>query len=263
MRRQRPGVKDGEQQRRRAKRRGAARRCISALDYRSSTVHWRAPATGERLAPDLRTGIGGLTDMLNTFAAACLAAVVSRAASAAAVEHGHPEKFTAFAVNTSNMTARRRRTPVDITINRWSTDADRDRLLHDLSRERGRTRCSTRCRRCRSSATSTRRARCATTCTSRGSSPQPEGGRRIVLEDRSLHRLVGSGEPSAHDRLSVHPDRAAARQERARRRQGVDLHQDDGDEDGHDRARELRQPAGDAQRASSAEEVSSVEAGLE
>jgi hypothetical protein len=41
----------------------------------------------------------------------------------------HPEKFTAFAINSSNVTTRAQTGSVDITINRWSTDADRDRLL--------------------------------------------------------------------------------------------------------------------------------------
>jgi len=40
-----------------------------------------------------------------------------------------PEKYTAFAVNISNTTPRAKASPVDITINRWSTDAERDRLM--------------------------------------------------------------------------------------------------------------------------------------
>lgn len=48
-----------------------------------------------------------------------------------------PERFTAFAVDMSN-TARagRNSTTVDITVNRWSSDADRDRLLNIL-KEKG------------------------------------------------------------------------------------------------------------------------------
>lgn len=67
--------------------------------------------------------------MFRSFAAVCLAALVSSAPIAAQSNMAHPEKFTAFAVNTSNMTARAQTSPVDITISRWSTDADRDRLL--------------------------------------------------------------------------------------------------------------------------------------
>ncbi len=44
----------------------------------------------------------------------------------------HPEKFTAFAINISNTTSRAAAGQVDITINRWSSDADRDRLLSVL-----------------------------------------------------------------------------------------------------------------------------------
>jgi hypothetical protein len=47
-----------------------------------------------------------------------------------------PEKFTAFAVDISNTAPRARTSPVDITINRWSTDAERDQLLSTL-RDKG------------------------------------------------------------------------------------------------------------------------------
>jgi hypothetical protein len=40
-----------------------------------------------------------------------------------------PERFTAFAIDTSNTAARALTSTVDITINRWSTDAERDLLL--------------------------------------------------------------------------------------------------------------------------------------
>ena len=40
-----------------------------------------------------------------------------------------PEKFTAFAVDISNTSPRANATAVDIQINRWSTDAERDQLL--------------------------------------------------------------------------------------------------------------------------------------
>lgn len=56
-----------------------------------------------------------------------------RAAQAANVG---PEHFTAFAVDMSN-TARpgRSSTTVDIVVNRWSSDADRDRLLNILQQK--------------------------------------------------------------------------------------------------------------------------------
>lgn len=73
--------------------------------------------------------------MFRSFAAVCLAAIAMVPVSAQS-NMAHPEKFTAFAVNVSNMTTRAQSSPVDITINRWSTDADRDRLLAIL-RDKG------------------------------------------------------------------------------------------------------------------------------
>ena len=67
------------------------------------------------------------------------------AAAGALLLSGHPvmaakpvERLTAFAVNMSNMSAGagRNSAVVDITINRWSTDAERDRLA-DALRENG------------------------------------------------------------------------------------------------------------------------------
>ena len=69
--------------------------------------------------------------MLRTLAAACLAATATVPMTAQS-NMAHPEKFTAYAINSSNMTARAQASQVDITINRWSTDADRDRLLQIL-----------------------------------------------------------------------------------------------------------------------------------
>ena len=47
-----------------------------------------------------------------------------------------PEKYTAFAVDISITAPRAKASPVDITINRWSTDAERDRLMSAF-REKG------------------------------------------------------------------------------------------------------------------------------
>jgi hypothetical protein len=46
------------------------------------------------------------------------------------------EKFTAFAVDIGTMAPRATASPVDITISRWSTDAERDRLL-SIFRDKG------------------------------------------------------------------------------------------------------------------------------
>jgi hypothetical protein len=60
---------------------------------------------------------------------AVLAAGLAVAVPAAQSNMAKPEKFTAFAVDTSVTAPRATATSVDITINRWSTDAERDRLL--------------------------------------------------------------------------------------------------------------------------------------
>src|SRR5580765_1730588 len=67
-----------------------------------------------------------------------LMAALAVAPLAAQSNMAAPEKFTAFAVNISNMTTGAATSPVDITINRWSTDAERDRLkgiLHDKGQD--------------------------------------------------------------------------------------------------------------------------------
>ena len=61
--------------------------------------------------------------------AAALAAVFAVAVPSAQSNMAKPEKYSAFAVDISTMTDRARTSPVDIVINRWSTDAERDQLL--------------------------------------------------------------------------------------------------------------------------------------
>jgi hypothetical protein len=73
--------------------------------------------------------------MFRNLAAVCLAATVTVPVAAQPTLQG-PQKFSAFAVDVSNMTTEARTTPVDITINRWSSEADRDRLL-DILRTHG------------------------------------------------------------------------------------------------------------------------------
>lgn len=61
---------------------------------------------------------------------------LSAALPAAQSNIAGPEKFTAFAVDISNTAPRARTSTVDLTINRWSTDAERDRLL-TIFRDKG------------------------------------------------------------------------------------------------------------------------------
>ena len=64
------------------------------------------------------------------------ALALSVAVPAAQSNMARPEKFTAFAVDISNVAPRATATAVDIQINRWSTDAERDQLLK-VFREKG------------------------------------------------------------------------------------------------------------------------------
>jgi hypothetical protein len=73
---------------------------------------------------------------MRSLIAAALSAGLLAAAPAAQSNMAKPEKLTAFAVDISNTAPRANATPVDITINRWSTDAERDRLL-SVFRDKG------------------------------------------------------------------------------------------------------------------------------
>ena len=73
---------------------------------------------------------------MRSFIAVALAAGLFAATPTAQSNMAKPEKLTAFAVDISNTAPRANATPVDITINRWSTDAERDRLL-SVFRDKG------------------------------------------------------------------------------------------------------------------------------
>jgi len=66
---------------------------------------------------------------MRTVFAAAVAAVMAMSVPAAQSNMAAPERYTAFAIDISNMSARARTSPVDIVINRWSTDEERDLLL--------------------------------------------------------------------------------------------------------------------------------------
>jgi hypothetical protein len=59
-------------------------------------------------------------------------AVLWTAGVVGAAERPALERFTAFAVNMSNVSTRQRAGSVDIVIERWSSDAERDRLVSAL-----------------------------------------------------------------------------------------------------------------------------------
>ncbi len=71
--------------------------------------------------------------MRSAVAVAVVACSTVLVASTARAQNGGKEHFTAFAVDTSNTAPRgAATTTVDIVINRYSSDADRDRLLEAL-----------------------------------------------------------------------------------------------------------------------------------
>jgi len=76
--------------------------------------------------------------MRSAFAVAVSASAIalSIAVPAAQSNMARPEKYTAFAVDISNTAPRATATAVDIQINRWSTDAERDQLLQ-VFRDKG------------------------------------------------------------------------------------------------------------------------------
>jgi len=69
-----------------------------------------------------------------TAAIAAIIAVIGAALPAAQSNMAKPEKYTAFAVDMSNTAPRANATPLDITITRWSTDAERDGLKEMLAK---------------------------------------------------------------------------------------------------------------------------------
>jgi hypothetical protein len=66
--------------------------------------------------------------------AAVVAAVAASALPAAQSNMAQPMRLTSFAVDMSNTASRNNTTPLDITINRWSTDAERDKLRETLAK---------------------------------------------------------------------------------------------------------------------------------
>jgi hypothetical protein len=71
---------------------------------------------------------------MRIFFAAVVAAVAASAFPAAQSNMAQPMKLTSFAVDMSNTAPRNNTTSLDITINRWSTDAERDKLRETLAK---------------------------------------------------------------------------------------------------------------------------------
>jgi hypothetical protein len=73
--------------------------------------------------------------LLAAMTAAAALAVGASMAAAQTASNSPQERFTAVAVNVSTV-GRTGATPVDITVNRWTTDAERDRLV-TMFKEKG------------------------------------------------------------------------------------------------------------------------------
>jgi hypothetical protein len=71
---------------------------------------------------------------MHTILVAVLTAALGAALPAGQSNMAKPEKFTAFAVDVSNTASRANTTPLDITITRWTTDGERDRLREQLAK---------------------------------------------------------------------------------------------------------------------------------
>jgi hypothetical protein len=71
---------------------------------------------------------------MRTVFAALLAAALAPVVPAAQSNMAKPEKYTAFAVDMSNTAPRNNTTPIDVTINRWTTDQERATLREALSK---------------------------------------------------------------------------------------------------------------------------------
>jgi hypothetical protein len=135
-----------------------------------------------------------------------LIAVCVVTAAAAVASHGTAlaakpiEHLTAFAVDMSNLASRTRAGTIDIVINRWSTDEERDRLLSTL-REGGTDRLLRELQKIKDPAGYIR------TPTSIGyplrfarQIPTPEGGKRIIIAtDRYVSFLEASTQPRSVD----------------------------------------------------------------
>lgn len=72
--------------------------------------------------------------MRTVFAAVLAAGLFAAMPAAQSSNMAKPEKFTAFAVDMNNTSPRNNTTSIDMTITRWTTDAERGQLRETLSK---------------------------------------------------------------------------------------------------------------------------------
>ena len=150
-----------------------------------------------------------------TSAVLAVATVVSVLATKVHGQPPLPLRLSAFAVNMSNV-GPTGATRIDITIQRWSTDAERQGLLTTFA-EKGPDKLLDALQDASRWVASTRPAILDGISGTRAT-------RRCLMADRDRHshrsprRVLGSAESAAHDRLSVHAHRPSAQGRRHRRR---------------------------------------------
>jgi hypothetical protein len=138
---------------------------------------------------------------MRTILAAALAFVVTTAVLAAQSAMPTPVKFTAFAVDTSTMTTRAQTSTVEIVINNWSTDADRDRLLK-VFREKGQDALLSELQKLPKVGYITTPGSLRYDLHFARQRPEPEGGRMIFL---MTDRYIGSWEARNQPRTIDYP----------------------------------------------------------
>ena len=159
---------------------------------------------------------------MRLFPVAVLVALPALATGVAALRDGSndlPEKFTAFAVNMGGPRTAAGTAQVDITINRWSSDADRERLLEAL--KRGQDELLHTLQDLKPVGSIRTPASVGYDLHYANQSPAEDGGRRIFLATDRPVGTVGSDELAEKGGLSVHVHRAAHERPRRRRRQAV------------------------------------------
>ena len=135
--------------------------------------------------------------------AATLTVLVSAGASNAAAQvasNSQRERFTALAVNISNV-GRTGATPVDIVIERWTTDAERDQLMA-VFKEQGPEKLLEALRKTRRVGTISTPGSLAYDLHYARELPDQEGGRRIVL---ATDRPIGFWEATNRPRTVDYP----------------------------------------------------------
>src|ERR1051325_4469309 len=95
---------------------------------------WARKSCLGSMARRLQKHVRGGHRTMRTVFAALLAAALAPVVPAAQSNMAKPEKYTAFAVDMSNTAPRNNTTPLDVTINRWTTDQERATLREALSK---------------------------------------------------------------------------------------------------------------------------------